>query len=165
MISDPETIQLFIDEFYISEDTISTMEIIDVNNNGFSKSDLIKTYPNEEIYFLDDPSEKIQSIMDRWKFQANYNVTIENTQTPEMLEKQPARKAEYSIVAAFLRGVERNYKNWPLKVWVQRDSIGMTFQMWGYDEKAIQYSPPPPAGYDFITIYKTVSDTLYIPKR
>lgn len=164
VITDPSLIKMFVDEFYISEDIITRIEIVDADGNGFSQGDLIKTYPSEEIYFLDEPSEKIQTVMDKWKFQPNFTVTLENTQTPDMLEKIPVQKAEYSMVASFLRGVNRNYKDWPLKAWIERDSIGITFQMWGYSDTKLKYTPPPPAGYDLICIYKTISDTLYIPK-
>jgi hypothetical protein len=156
--------KMFVDEFYISEDKISRIEIIDANSNGFSKGDLIKTFPSEEIYFLDEPSEKLQAEMNKWKFQANFTVTLENAQTPEKLEKIPIQKAEYSIVSSILRGINRNYKDWPLKAWVERDSIGITFQMWGYRDAKLQYTPPPPAGFDLVYIYKIISDTLFIPK-
>jgi hypothetical protein len=163
-VTDARLIALFMQEMHIMEENITKMEIIDANNNGFSKGDLLKTYPSEEIYFLDDPSEKLQTEMDRWKFQPNFTVTLENTQTPEMLERLPIQKAEYSIVASFLKGLKRNYRDYPLKAWIQRDSIGVSFEMWGYSDKNLKYTPPPPAGYDLVFIHKTLSDTLFIPK-
>lgn len=164
MITSPELIQLFVDEFYLFEEKITKIEVIDADNNGFSRGDLIRTYPSEMIYFLDDPSERLQSEMDRWKFQANFNVTLENTQTPERLEKIPVQKAQYAIVASFLRGVKRNYKNYPLKAWIVRNDSTMTFEMWGYSDTDLEYTPMPPSGYDFIVVHKTVKDTLYIPE-
>ncbi|HHS12135.1 MAG TPA: hypothetical protein ENN03_00020 [bacterium] len=163
VVTDSAMIRRFVESFYIVEDSISRLEIIDVNNNGFSRGDLIRTFPNEEIYFMDEPGPEIQNIMDQWKFQANYSVTIENTQTPEQLEKSPFSKAEYSIVAAFLRGLNRNYHDWPLKIWIQRDSLGLSFQMWGYKEDRLVYEPPPPSGYDILTLIRTVSDTVFVP--
>lgn len=163
VVTDSTMIRRFAESFYIVEDSISRLEIIDVNNNGFSRGDLIRTFPNEEIYFMDEPGPEIQNIMDQWRFQANYSVTIENTQTPEQLEQNPFRKAEYGIVAAFLRGLNRNYHDWPLKIWIQRDSIGLSFQMWGYTEGRLAYEPPPPSGYDILTLIRTVSDTVFVP--
>ena len=164
IITSPTLIQLFVDEFYLFEEKITKIEVIDANNNGFSRGDLIRTYPSETIYFLDDPSEKLQSEMDRWRFQANFNVTLENTQTPEKLEKIPVQKAQYAIVASFLRGVARNYKNYPLKAWIERNDSTMTFEMWGYSDTDLEYAPLPPSGYDYIVVYKTIKDTVFIPE-
>jgi hypothetical protein len=51
-----------------------------------------------------------------------------------------------------------------MKVWIQRDSLGKSFQMWGYREDKISYHPPPPSGFDIIQVIRTQTDTVYIPK-
>ncbi len=165
VLTDPALIHLFVDEFYITEDTITEIEIIDANNNGFTRGDLIKVYPSEEIYFIDEPSEHLQNEMDKWKFQANFRLTVEHSRTPDILEQQPFRKAEHAILASFIRGLNRNYKGWPLKAWVERDSLGITLEMWGYSDSQLEYEPPPPAGYDVVHVYKVMADTVYIPQR
>ena len=165
IITDPALIKMFVDDCYIVEDTVSRIEIMDANNNGFTKGDLIKIFPSEEIYWMDDPSQRIQNEMNKWKFQANCNLSYEHRVTPEMMESRRDRKAEHSILASFIRALNRNYKDWPLKAWIMRDSTGINFEMWGYSDVALEYAPPPPAGYDIVNIYRVLADTLYIPKR
>ena len=164
VLTDPALIQLFVDEFYLTEENIDKIEIIDANNNGFTKGDLIRTFPSEEIYFIDEPSQRLQAVMDVWKFQANFRLTVEHSRTPEILEQQPFRKAEHSILASIIRGLNRNYKGWPMKAWIERDSLGITLEMWGYEDSELKYTPPPPAGYDIVQIYKMIADTVYIPQ-
>jgi hypothetical protein len=163
-ITDPALIQTIVDELYINESRIDRIEVIDANNNGFSSKDLIKTFPSETIYFLEPVSESLQNEMNHWKFQANFSILANSNQTPERMEKIPVQKAEYAIVASFLRGVTRNYLDVPLKVWIERDSLGMNFQMWGYSDQNLQYNPSPPSGYDLIYVYRSVADTLIVPK-
>lgn len=163
IITDSALINLFVDELYISEDHIEKLEVIDANNNGFTRGDLLKAYPSEEIYFIDEPSERLQSEMDKWKFQANCQLIYDHRRTAEMIEQMSIQQAEHSILASFIRGVNRNYRDFPLKAWIERDSTGIKFEMWGYSDKQLQYSPPPPVGYDIVTVYKTVIDTVFIP--
>ena len=165
VITDPALIKIFIDDCYIVEDEVSRIEIMDANNNGFSRGDLIKTFPSEEIYWMDDPSQRIQTEMNKWKFQANCNLSYEHRITPDMMENRRDRKAEHSILASFIRGLNRNYKDWPLKAWISRDSTGINLEMWGYSDLMMEYTPPPPAGYDIVNIYRVLADTLYIPKK
>jgi len=190
IIDDPELVQLFIDEFFLASD-INRIEVYDLNNNGFSHGDVYKTYPDEMIYHLDDPSDRIQKVMDNWEFEANFSYIGENTiSSPEYLEAQTINKAGNSIVGSFLRGLNRNYKDIPVQVWFQRDENGTRFEMWGYNEDKLKYEPPPPAitmpdtvetydmlhvyradtlvisdttFYDFLYIYKSVADTLFLP--
>ena len=165
IITDPALVKMFVDDCYIVEDTVTRIEIMDANNNGFTKGDLIKTFPSEEIYWMDDPSQRIQTEMNKWKFQANCNLSYEHKVTPEMMESRRDRRAEHSILASFIKALDRNYKDWPLKAWIMRDSTGINFEMWGYSDLALEYTPPPPVGYDIVNIYRVLADTLYIPKK
>ena len=156
VITDPALIKMFIDDCYIVEDEVSRIEIMDANNNGFSKGDLIKTFPSEEIYWMDDPSDRIQIQMNKWKFQANCRLSYEHRITPNMMERRRDRKAEHSILASFIRGLNRNYKDWPLKAWIERDSKGITYEMWGYSDLMLEYTPPPPCD----TVEKTIDKLI-----
>ncbi|NQT26544.1 hypothetical protein HQ585_14415 [candidate division KSB1 bacterium] len=190
IIDDPELVQLFIDEFFLSSD-INRIEVYDLNNNGFSNGDVYKTYPDEMIYHLDDPSDRVQKVMDSWEFEANFSYIGENDiSSPEYLEAQSINKAGNAIVGSFIKGLNRNYKDIPVQVWFHRDENGMRFEMWGYNEDELKYMAPPPAFtmpdtvetydmlhvyradtlvisdttfYDFLYIYKSVSDTLFLP--
>ncbi|RMF69064.1 MAG: hypothetical protein D6743_02525 [Calditrichaeota bacterium] len=183
-IQDPSLIDFFVSEFFIAETLVTRLEIIDATRNGFGEDDLVKTYPSEQIYFP-VPSDSAQKIMNSWRFKANFQIVTEN-RAPEEFENLPQQKAENGILASILRGVNRNYQDQPINIWFQRDSSGVTFEMWGFKESALTYSPPPPPVpdsvvtydlvhvirsdtllntdstlYDLIYVYKTVSDTLY----
>jgi len=182
-IEERELIDFFMFEFFIAETLVTRMEIIDATGNGFGEDDLVKTYPSEAIYFP-VPSDSAQKIMNSWQFKANFQIVSEN-RVPEEFENLPNEKAENGIFASILKGVNRNYQDAPINIWFQRDSTGVTFEMWGFNKQNLAYTPPPPpvpdsvitydlvhvvrndtlikadsTVYDKIYIYKTVTDTL-----
>lgn len=183
-ITDPELIDFFMFEFFIAETLVTRMEIIDATDNGFGEDDLVKTYPSEAIYFP-VPSDSAQSIMNSWQFKANFQIVTED-RPPEEFESLPSEKAENGIFASILKGLNRNYDDQPINIWFQRDDNGVTFEMWGFTQDSLNFSPPPPPVpdsvvtydllrvtrsdtlikadttlYDLIYVYKTVSDTVY----
>jgi len=194
IVTDPDLIQLFVDEMFLAETAITRIEVFDLDNNGvFGQGDIFKTYPDEQIYHLDDPSERLLSVIINWQFQPNFSVIQENSDNlPETLEARPSRKAGNAIIASLLRGLNRNYEDLPVKIWVERDSATFRFEMWSYHEDKLVYHPPPPVVtmpdtvttydmlhvfrtdtlviadttfYDFLYIYKTVSDTVFLPEK
>jgi hypothetical protein len=159
------------------------MEIIDATGNGFGEDDLVKTYPSEQIYFP-VPSDSAQKIMNSWQFKANFQIVTQDRNAEEF-ENLPTEQAENGIFASILRGVHRNYQDLPMNIWFRRDATGITFEMWGFNQTGLNYTPPPPplpdsvvtydlvhisrsdtlikadsTMYDLIYVYKTVSDTV-----
>lgn len=184
-ITDEKLIEFFLEEFMIIEDSVVQMQVIDATGNGFGEDDLIKLYPSNQIYFP-VPSDTAQKIMNSWEFRANFRIDTEN-KPPEVYEELQTNKAPNAIFASLLRGLAYNYKDWPMKIKFERDSSGVTFEMWGYDESKIQFTPPPPplpdsivtfdlvhvlrsdtlfvadtTYFDFMYVFKTVSDTVFI---
>jgi len=184
-ITDEELIEFFMYEFMIIEDSVEKIEIIDATMNGFGKDDLIKIYPSNQIHFL-VPSDTAQKVMNSWEFEANFRKDATN-EPPEVYEASTIQKAQNGILAFLLRGLKYNYKDLPMRLRLDRDSTGITFEMWGYNESMLQYTPPPPpvpdsvmtfdvvyivktdtlviadtTFYDFMYVYKTVSDTVFM---
>jgi len=184
-IADSELIDFFMFEFFIADTLVTRMDIIDATGNGFGEDDLVKTFPSEQIYFP-VPSDSAQAIMNSWQFKANFQIVTDNRQ-PEDFESLPTEQAENGIFASILRGLNRNYDDQPMNIWFQRDSGGVTFEMWGFNKTLLSYTPAPPpmpdsvttydlihitrsdtlikadtTMYDLVYIYKTVSDTLIV---
>lgn len=186
-IMDKNLINFFLEEFMIIEDNVERIEVIDATGNGFGEDDLIKLYPSNQIYFP-VPSDTAQKIMNSWEFRANFRIDAEN-KPAEVYEELPTNKAANAIFASLVRGLSYNYKDLPIKIRCERDSSGVTFEMWGYNEEKLQFTPPPSplpdsvvnfdvvhvirsdtlvvadtTFNDFMYIFKTVSDTVFVKK-
>lgn len=161
-ITDKNLIDFFLFEFFIAETLVTRLDIIDATGNGFGEDDLVKSYPSEAIYFP-VPSDSAQQIMNRWQFKANFQIVSEN-RDPEEFESPSDGSAANGILAAILRGVNRNYTGDPIKILFERDDNGITFEMWGHEEGGLRYTPPPPPVPDSVVTYDLVhvfrSDTL-----
>jgi hypothetical protein len=177
-ITNEKLVKLLMDEFFIPETLVTRMEIIDVGKNGFGAKDLVRTYPSDEIYFIEFVSQKAQQIMNDWEFKANFQIIAQNTD-PEVLNDHSENKPAYNIFISLLRSLGRNYKDYPIKVKLERDSSTVTFEMWDYNENELKFDPKAityltdrltkkaisfvdSTYYDCIFIYKTVADTVYI---
>lgn len=180
-ISDKKVIQFLMDEFFIPETLVTRMEVIDVGKNGFGTKDLIKTFPSDEIYFIEFISKKAQEIMNNWKFQANFQIIAQNASS-DVLDDYTQNKPAYNIFVSLLRSLERNYKDYPIKLKLERDSSTVSFEMWDYNERKLKFDPrassfvsSPIAKnaismvdstyYDCIFIYKTIVDTVYLHRQ
>ncbi len=159
---DSALIEFFVFEFFIAETLVTQIDIIDATGNGFGEDDLVKTYPSEAIYFP-VPSDSAQKIMNNWQFKANFQIVTENRNAQEF-ENLPDESAPDGIFASILKGVNRNYTNKPIKILFERDREGTTFEMWVYDQTALNYTQPPPPVPDSVVTYDLVhvirTDTL-----
>ncbi len=177
-ITDAKLIKLLMDEFFIPETLVTRMEIIDVGKNGFGPKDLVKTYPSDEIYFLEFVSQQAQQLMNDWKFQANFQIIAQNID-PNVINNYSENKPAYNIFISLLKSLGRNYQDFPMKIKLERDSSTVKFEMWDYNEHQLRFDPRPipnPSDgliraansyidstyYDCIFIYKTIVDTVYI---
>ncbi len=177
-IDDARLVKILMDEFFIPETLVTRMEIIDVGKNGFGAKDLVRTYPSDEIYFVEYVSQRAQQIMNNWEFKANFQIIAQNTD-PSVLNNHGENKPAYNIFISLLRSLGRNYKDYPIKLKLERDSSTVTFEMWDYNESQLKFDPKPDTYvpdrltrqavsfvdstyYDCIFIYKTVVDTVYI---
>jgi hypothetical protein len=163
-VTDAKLIELFLFEFLITDTAVTKMEIIDATGNGFGVEDLVKCYPSERIY-VPTPSDTSQKIMNNWKFTANYQIVTQNSPA-EVFEGTKTDAAQNGILAALLRGLQRNYKEAPIKLYFERDAKTATFEMWGYSPSRLSYTPAPPPMPDTVTAYDVLSvtyqDTLVV---
>jgi len=177
-IDNEKLVKVLMDEFFIPETLATRIEIIDVGKNGFGAKDLVRVYPSDEIYFVEFVSQKAQQIMNEWEFKANFQIIAQNTD-PSVLTDHSENKPAYNIFISLLRSLGRNYKDYPIKLKLERDSSTVTFEMWDYNESELKFDPNPTpflsdrltrqafsmadsTFYDCIFIYKTIVDTVYI---
>jgi tetratricopeptide (TPR) repeat protein len=77
-VTDRGLIDFFLMEFLITDDPVTKMEIIDATANGFGVEDIVKCYPSERIY-VPTPSDTAQTVMNAWRFAANFQVVTQNS--------------------------------------------------------------------------------------
>ena len=185
-ITDTTLIRFFMNEFFITEEHVVAMDIVDISRNGFGDDDILITYPAHRTYKL-GPSEAAQKIMNEWKFKAEFEKDSE-LKPPSFFDHLPEERAQNAILADLLRTLQRNYKDLPIQLRFSRDSTSFRFQIWDYNKNALQYHPPPPAApdtiptydvvnvihqeklveadttyYDIVYVIQTLSDTLFVP--
>jgi len=162
-LTDQKLISFFVSEFFLPETLVAKIDIIDATGNGFGEKDLAITHPSGEIYSI-FPSEAAQNIMNKWKFTPNFQIVGENID-PEVYESLPTDRAANNIFSALLKGIERNYAGGPIKLRMERLGTNTVFEMWGYEDNRLNYTPSPiPCSSDVMYIYTTAKDTVHVEK-
>lgn len=151
-ITDKQLIQTILDQCLIPESDVEKMEILDINKNGFGAKDIARVYPSSQVYLLDKVSSDVQKSMDSWGFQANFQITGAN-KPPAAYDSVETDKAAHCIFSTLLRGINRNYHDWPIKVRFERDSIGVIFEMWDYTDNKLETGNPQPFMPDSVLTY------------
>lgn len=203
-ITDPGSVETLIDAYLLTDDPaeVEMIEIIDVTNNGFGTDDIMVVYPSLNVYSLENsPGSEIEEIMRGWSFSDQrrdnlnrpadtfypaYADTLESWQ----LDEPQIVLVQNSLIADLLESLNRNYLADPISIRFERDDEGFTFQMWGYEENAFQFTPRPPATpdsiavhdlmyvlysdstivadttyYDLIFVNRTIEDIIYMPGK
>jgi hypothetical protein len=180
-IQEPRLIKFFLDEFFIPETLVTRLDIMDVSLNGFGENDIIRLYPSDQIYFLQYVSDNAQAKMNQWKFTANFQITAQNTDL-SALENYNLNRPAYNIFGSILSGLNKNYKDYPIKIRFERDSTTVLFELWNYDENELMEIPDQTSRIpdkmveyikaatdtvyrDCIFVYKSVHDTVFVPLK
>jgi len=151
-ITDVVLIRLILDQCLIPESDVEKMEVLDINQNGFGEKDIARVFPSNNVYLLEKISSDVQKKMDSWGFQANFQITGAN-KPPAAYDSVETDKAAHSIFSTLLRGINRNYHDYPIKVRFERDSIGVVFEMWGYNEDKLETGNAQPFMPDSVITY------------
>lgn len=151
-IVDKPLITMILEQCLIPESNVQKMDVLDINQNGFGEKDIARVYPSGNVYLLEKISEDVQHKMDNWGFQANFQITGAN-RLPAAYDSVETDKAAHSIFSTLLRGINRNYHDYPIKIRFERDSIGVIFEMWGYREDKLEIGNPQPFMPDSVITY------------
>ncbi|MEX2640089.1 MAG: hypothetical protein WD266_05360 [Balneolales bacterium] len=161
-ITNQELIGFFLDQFLIAESDVNKLEIIDVTANGFGPDDIVVAHPSMSAYIVEEPSEAALTVMQDWSLD-DYRVDSDNIE-PDLFDPELTGNvtdaAQNAIIADLLRTLNRNYAGLPIRLRLERDENGFTFEMWDFDEGSLQYTPSPPVIPDSVLIYLTETDTV-----
>lgn len=151
-ITDMPLIEMILEQCLIPESNVLKMDILDINQNGFGEKDIARVYPSSNVYLLEKISSDVQNKMDSWGFRANFQISGEN-RLPAAYDSVESEKAAHSIFSTLLRGINRNYHDYPIKIRFERDSIGVIFEMWEYHEDKLEIGNPQPFMPDSVITY------------
>ncbi len=75
------------------------------------------------------------------------------------------KRAENAILYDVVQAVERNYRDLPVGILFERDSLGFTFQIWDYNRSAMKYVPRPQFSADAAVseVLASLEDIGYLP--
>jgi hypothetical protein len=171
-VSDRTMIDFFIDDFMISEKQITKLIIFDLNGDGFGAGDLARTFPSGRVYTI-APGKKAQLTMNAWSMGGNVKFTADAKDSPEQFEQAPdSVRAQGGIFASLLRGLRRNYKGYPFKLYLEQNEGVASVEMWGYDPQLLKYVPQPVMAkpvdvpvMKLIYLEKTVVDSVFAGPR
>lgn len=167
-VTNSRLIKFFLDDFMVPDDGVRELFIFDLNGDGFGGGDLVRTYPSGKVY-LTTPSPKAQKLMNDWSFGGNVKLTAHADDSPDRFETAPDTvRAMGGIFAAMLRGIRRNYKGKPIKMYLEQNDDITSVQFWGYNPRLMKYQPPSLMKVPeevpvmkLIYLEKTVVDSVY----
>lgn len=149
-VTDSATIDYLLFELFVEPATpASRLQVIDVTQNGFGPDDVLITFPSVEVFtipaFLPD---SVQALMGSWAPEVEYRMDSGNMSASALgsligSESDSTRLAEGALLYDLVQAVERSYRDLPVALLFQRDSVGFTFQLWDYNRPSMTYAPRP----------------------
>jgi hypothetical protein len=165
-IKDRATIKFFVDQYFITEDRIDSMEVIDILGDGFNEKDVLEVYPSKQIYNLSE-SDTALAVMRNWQRQ-NF-ITVVGSKTPrgEFVTRTNYLAAR-NMFGGLVRLLERNYVGKKLKLQFDFDGTDdgvATLYVWGFHDRE-ELLTTPSSGDQFAhdLIFYTRTDTVYVEK-
>lgn len=149
-VIDPEMIDFLLFELFVEPvEPPTRLQVVDVTQNGFGPDDVMIAFPSVEVFtipaFLPD---SVQTIMSGWAPEVEYRMDSGNMSASALgsligSESDSTRLAEGALLYDLVQAVERNYRDLPVALLFQRDSVGFTFQLWDYNRPSMTYAPRP----------------------
>ena len=167
VIRDKEDIQFFVNEYFISEDRIDSMEVFDMNESGFDDKDVLKIYPSGKLVGLNQ-SETALDVMRRWRRTNHIELVGQRNEFDQIVVYDNQYPVAREMHAAMVRMVEElyNIKNQRLSLFFEFDDVKgiAALRVWGFrDRKALQDTTRKHQ-YKHDLLFYTRTDTLYLDK-
>lgn len=147
------------------------LQLIDVTRNGFGPDDILIAYPSGEVFLIPEfVPDSVQTIMGMWRPEVDYRMDSGNMPTSALAaliadEPDASRQAENAILYDLVQAVERSYRDLPVAILFERDSLGFSFQLWDYNRDAMRYAPRPAFVSDSAvsSVLSMLEDVGYMP--
>lgn len=188
IVKDEPTIKFFVDQYFITEDKIDSMLVIDITGNGFDEKDVLEVYPSKRIINLSESAAALDLMRD-WKRTGFIELTGARNRRGQIEVKDK----ENPVAQEFFRGMVRlleqtyRYEGRKLSLFFEFDDTKgvAALQIWGYGSKREMQEQPKSINqfahdllfftrtdtvyvdkpvYDVIYIEQTVTDTVYVMK-
>jgi hypothetical protein len=171
-VTDQEAIDFLLFELFIEPlQPPIRLQVIDVTLNGYGPDDVIVVYPSVEAFLI--PAlvpDSVQQVMSAWVPEVEYKLDSGNLPSDALAAligsgSDTAKRAEKAILYDVVQAVERNYRDLPVGILYERDSVGFTFQIWDYNPPAMQYIPRPTFDSDSTVqeVLELLKDVGYLP--
>lgn len=146
-VVDSSTIDYLLFELFIEPlEPPTRLQVIDVTQNGFGPDDVMVSYPSVEVFVIPEfIPDSVQTIMSGWTPEVEYRMDSGNMPSETLASligsgSGDGQRAEGAILYDVVQAVERSYRDMPVSLLFQRDSIGFSFQLWDYNRPAMSVS-------------------------
>jgi hypothetical protein len=166
-IKDKPTINFFVEQYFITEDKIDSMEVIDILGDGFNEKDVLEVYPSKQIYNLSE-SDTALAVMRNWQRQTFISLVGAKTKRGEFALAKTQYEAAKNMFGGLVRLLERNYVGKKLKLQFEFDGTdngSAKLDVWGFHDSK-ELLKPPESGDQFAhdLVFYTRTDTVYVDK-
>lgn len=171
-LTDSATIDFLLFELFIEPSLRPTrLDVIDVTRNGFGPDDVVIAYPSSEVFLIPEfVPDTVQVHLSGWEPEVEYRMDSGNMPSSALAgllsgDRAEGRRAENAIMFDLVQAVERSYRDLPVALLFQRDSVGFTFQLWDYNRDAMAYTARPALASDstIATVLTMLEDVGYVP--
>jgi hypothetical protein len=171
-LSDSSTIDFLMFELFLAPlQPPDRLQVIDVTRNGFGPDDILIAYPSAEVFLIPEfVPDSVQAMMGMWRPEVDYRMDSGNMPSSALAaliadESDTSRQAENAILYDLVQAVERSYRDLPVAILFERDSLGFSFQLWDYNRDAMRYAPRPAFVSDSAasSVLSMLEDVGYMP--
>lgn len=164
-IKDPAVINFFVEQYFIAEQKIDSIEVIDILGDGFNEKDVLEIYPSKQLFSLSE-SDTALAVMRNWRRSSFIEVVAEKNKRGEYVARSnfPAAVAMFN---GLVRLVEKNYVGRHLTLQFHFDGSdkgAASLQIWGFQENELLRPPKPGDQFAHDMMFYTRSDTIYVEK-
>lgn len=164
-IKDRATINFFVEQYFIPEQKIDSIEVVDILGDGFNEKDVLEVYPSKQLFSLSE-SDTALAVMRNWKRSSFIEVVAERNKRGEY-EARSNFPAAAAMFAGLVRLIEKNYVGRRLTLQFDfdgSDNGAASLQIWGFQEYELLRPPKPGEEFAHDMMFYTRSDTIYIEK-